>query len=176
MTADTTTKPYRLPAGEGLSDVWWKTGRLTVKVGGTETGGRFAQVETDDPRGTATPMHVHHNEDETFYVLEGEVTLLVGGERIDLGAGEYAFAPRDTAHAYVVRSERARMLTTLSPAGLEELFVELGEVVTGREPPADEVLPPMEELRRRFAAFGCDVVGPPPTLAELPTAGSETQR
>jgi hypothetical protein len=100
-------------------------------------------------------------------VIEGEITVLVGDERIDLTAGDFAFAPRDIAHAYIVSSERARMLTTLSPAGLEELFVELGEVVIGAEPPAEDVLPPIDELVRRFAAYGCDVVGPPPTLAEL---------
>ena len=61
MTLETITKPYRVGAGEGLANVWWKTGRLTVKAGGAETGGSFSQVETDDPRGTATPVHVHHN-------------------------------------------------------------------------------------------------------------------
>jgi quercetin dioxygenase-like cupin family protein len=167
MIPETITRPYRVAAGEGLANVWWKTGRLTVKAGGGETGGSFAQVETDDPRGTATPLHVHHNEDETFYVLEGEITVLVAGERIDLAAGDFAFAPRGITHAYIVRSERARMLTTLSPAGLEELFVACGVAVTGDEPPAEEVLPPVEEMIRLFGSYGCEIVGPPPTLAEL---------
>jgi quercetin dioxygenase-like cupin family protein len=162
MITETVTKPYRIAAGEGLVDLWWKTGRLTVKAGGPETGGSFAQIETDDPRGTATPLHIHHHEDETFYVIEGRITVLVGDERIELGAGDFAFVPRGVVHAYVVRSERARMLTTLSPAGLEELFVELGEPVTGHEPPAAGVMPPMDELVRRFGAYGCEIVGPPP--------------
>jgi quercetin dioxygenase-like cupin family protein len=163
----TIASPYRVAAGEGLADVWWKTGRLTVKAGGAETGGSFAQVEVDDPRGTATPMHVHRNEDETFYVLEGEVTVLVGDERIDLAAGDFALAPRDIAHAYIVRSERARMLVTLSPAGLEELFVACGVPVTGSEAPADAVLPPLDEMVRLFGGYGCELVGPPPTLDDL---------
>jgi quercetin dioxygenase-like cupin family protein len=167
MTLETITQPYRIAAGAGLADVWWKTGRLTVKAGGGETGGTFAQIETDDPRAAATPVHVHHNEDETFYVLEGEITVLVGDGRIELAAGDFAFAPRGIAHAYIVRSDRARMLTTLSPAGLEELFVELGEAVTDGEPPVEAPLLPMGELIRRFAAYGCEVVGPPPTLADL---------
>jgi quercetin dioxygenase-like cupin family protein len=164
MTRETVTKPYRVRAGEGIADVWWKTGRLTVKVSGAETGGSFSQVETDDPRGTATPMHVHRNEDETFYVLEGEITVFVGDERIDLAEGELAFAPRDVPHAYLATSERARMLTTLSPAGLEELFVACGVPVTSAEPPAEEVLPPPGELARLFAGYGCEIVGPPPAL------------
>lgn len=100
-------------------------------------------------------------------MLEGAITVVVGNERIDLAAGDFAFAPRDIAHAYIVRSERARMLVTLSPAGLEELFVACGVPVTSDQPPAQEVLPPMPELIRRFGAYGCDVVGPPPTLGEL---------
>ena len=90
-----------------------------------------------------------------------------GDERIDLSAGDYCFAPRDIPHTYIVRSERARMLTTLSPAGLEELFVTLGVPVTDAEPPTEEVLPPMRELVRLFAGYGCEIVGPPPSLSDL---------
>ena len=166
MSSEVVAKPYRVAAGEGIADVWWKGGRLTVKAGGAETGNAFAQVETDDPRGTATPLHVHRHEDESFYVVEGEITVLVGDERIDLAAGDYAFAPRGVAHAYIVRSERARMLTTLSPSGLEELFVALGAPVGDGEPP-EETMPPMDELIGLFAGYGCEILGPPPVLGSL---------
>jgi quercetin dioxygenase-like cupin family protein len=117
MSVEPITKPYRIASGKGLADVWWKHGRITVKAGGDETGQAFAQVETDDPLGAGVPRHVHHNEDETFYVIEGELTALVGDERIDLSAGDYLFAPRGVPHTYVVRSEHARMLATISPGG-----------------------------------------------------------
>ena len=164
---ETVTKPYRVASGEGLADVWWKSGRLTVKAGGAEAGNAFSQIEVDDPRDTGPPLHVHHNEDETFYVLEGEVTALVGEERIDLGAGDYLFAPRGIAHSYVVRSERARMLVTLSPAGVEELFVGLGVPVTGAEPPTDVVMPPMDEVARLFGDVGIEILGPPLSLNDV---------
>ncbi len=166
-TTETTMKPYRLAAGNGVADVWWKTGRLTMKATGAETGQAFAQFESIDPRGGATPLHVHHNEDETFYVLEGEVTFFVGGERIDVVAGDYVFAPRDVPHNFIIRSAQARMLTTASPAGLEELFIELGVVVTDGAQPADTVMPPFPELARRFGAYGCEILGPPPSLDDL---------
>ena len=111
---DSIAKPYRMAAGEGVADIWWKAGRMTVKAGAAETGSSFAQLEISDPRGGAPPWHVHRNEDEAFYVLEGEVTILVGDERIDLSPGDYAFAPRGIPHAYIVRSEQARMLVTTS--------------------------------------------------------------
>ena len=164
---ETVTKPYRVASGEGLANVWWKSGRITVKIAGAETGDAFSQIETDDPRGSGPPLHLHHNEDETFYVLEGEVTVLVGDERIDLDAGDYCFGPRGVAHAYVVRSERARMLVTASPAGVEQFFVSHGLPVTGTEPPTDAVMPPMDELVRLFARYGCEILGPPLSLSDL---------
>ncbi len=167
MSIEPITKPYSVASGEGLADVWWKTGRLTVKAGGAETGDAFAQIEVAGPRGDATPRHLHHNEDETFYVLEGKLRVFVGDERIDLNPGDYAFAPRGVVHTHIVRSEHARYLTTISPAGLEELFVSLGTPVTGDEPPTDVVMPPMDETVRLFAGYGVDIVGPPPTVDEL---------
>lgn len=167
MSIEPITKPYRVASGEGLADVWWKTGRVTVKVAGAETGDAFSQIEVAGPRGDATPVHVHHNEDETYYILEGEVTVLVGDERIDLAAGDFLFAPRDIPHANVVRSERARMLVTCSPAGIEQLFVSLGTPVSGAEPPTDAVMPPMDETARLFAGYGVDILGPPLSLDEL---------
>jgi quercetin dioxygenase-like cupin family protein len=167
MSVEPITKPYSVASGEGLADVWWKTGRLTVKVGGAQTGNAFSQIEVEGPRGDATPRHLHHNEDETFYVLEGDVTLFVGDERLDLHPGDFCFAPRGIAHAYVVRSERARMLTTISPAGVEQVFVDCGVPVEGDTPPSDMALPPMDEMARLFAGYGCDIVGPPPSLDEL---------
>jgi len=162
----TTTSPYRVAAGDGLADVWWKTGRIIVKASGAETGNAFAQFEVDDPRGSGPPLHVHQNEDETFYILEGQVTMFVGEERLDLDAGDYCFGPRGVPHAYLVRSERARMLVTISPSGSEQLFVSLGIPVTGTEPPTDAVMPPMDELVRLFSSYGADILGPPPSLDE----------
>jgi quercetin dioxygenase-like cupin family protein len=164
---ETITSPYRVASGEGIANVWWKSGRVTVKAGRDETGGAFSQIETDDPRGSGPPRHLHHREDETFYVLDGEVTALVGEARIDLGPGDYCFAPRGIAHSYVVRSDRARMLVTLSPSGVEELFVSLGVPVAGAEPPADAVMPPPDEMARLFAGYGCEILGPPLSLDEL---------
>jgi len=167
MSIEPITKPYHVASGEGLANVWWKSGRITVKIAGAETGGAFSQIETDDPRGSGPPLHLHHNEDETFYVLEGEVTIQVGDECVDLAAGDFLFGPREVAHAYLVRSERARMLCTTSPAGVEQFFVTHGVPVTGAEPPTDVVMPPMPEMVRLFASYGCEILGPPLSLDEI---------
>jgi quercetin dioxygenase-like cupin family protein len=154
---------YTLSKDQGLADMWWKTGRVVVKATADQTGGSFSQVETIDPRGTATPLHLHRNEEEAFYVLEGAVSLLVDGEWTDISQGDYALVPRGIPHAYVVRSERARMLVTFSPSGFEEVFSHLGvPVAESAEPPVETVLPPVEEIVRAFAPYGCEILGPPP--------------
>jgi quercetin dioxygenase-like cupin family protein len=159
------TKQYALAAGQGLADIWWKTGRIIVKATADQTGGSFSQVESIDPRGTGTPLHMHRNEEEAFYVLEGELTMFVGDEQFDVSAGDYAIVPRNVPHAYLVRSEVARMLVTFSPSGFEEAFVDLGiPVADSPEPPAETVMPPVEEIVRAFAPYGCEILGPPPAL------------
>jgi uncharacterized cupin superfamily protein len=87
MSTLTATNPYRLAAGEGIAEVWWKTGRLTVKTG-VAADASFAQLEVRDPRGTATPLHIHHDQDEAFYVLQGEVVVFVEDDTIHLGPGD----------------------------------------------------------------------------------------
>ncbi|HEX5224723.1 MAG TPA: quercetin 2,3-dioxygenase [Solirubrobacteraceae bacterium] len=165
MALLSTIDSYRLAAGEGITDQWWKDGRVTAKATGAQTGGGFAQIETIDPRGTATPVHVHLDAEESFYVLEGEVSVFVEDERIEVAAGDYALVPRGTPHAYLVRSERARMLVTFSPAGFEEAFSDLGvPAAESPEPPADTVFPPPEEMARAFGAYSCEILGPPPAL------------
>ena len=167
MSTETATQLYRLASDQGLADVWWKSGRAIVKAGPAETGNAFSQLVMDEPRGSGTPIHIHHNEDETFYILEGQVTMVSGDERIDLEAGDYFFVPRGVVHAYLVRSERARMLVTITPSGTEQLMVSLGVPVTGSEPPTEVVMPPMPELVRLFAAYGTEILGPPPSLDDL---------
>jgi quercetin dioxygenase-like cupin family protein len=167
MSTDTAIKPYHLAPGEGFADVWWKTGRLTVKAGPDETGNAFSQFVMDEPRGGSTPIHVHHNDDEAFYILEGRVSMFGDDGRIDLEAGDYFFVPRGVVHAYRVRSERARMLVTITPSGTEQLMVSLGVPVTGSEPPTETVMPPMPELVRLFAAHGTEIIGPPPSLDDV---------
>ncbi len=164
---ETVTKPYRVASGEGLADVWWKSGRLTVKAGGAETGHAFSQIEVDDPRGSGPPLHVHHNEDETFYVLEGEVTFLVGDERIDLDAGDYLLRPprhRTRLHRPLGARTHARHR---QPRRDRTALRHPGVPVTGAEPPTDAVMPPMDELVRLFAGYGAEILGPPLSLSEL---------
>lgn len=174
----TAGQPYSLPTDAGVTDVWWPFGpapavsRWSIKVSGEQTEGRLLQILSRDGRGMAPPLHIHHDADETWYVIEGELTVFVGDERIDAGPGDFVFGPMGVPHAFLVTSEQAETLITFSPAGTEGpagfgvdgFFREVAiPAVPGQAPPELSEVDP-EELAGRMAQYGIEVVGPPPTL------------
>jgi quercetin dioxygenase-like cupin family protein len=130
----------------------WKT---TILVGGEQSEGRLAFIECEGVRGDATPLHLHDNEDEVLYVLEGELTVLLGGGELSAPAGATVVLPRGVEHSFVVESERARVLIVFSPAGFEGLLEEMGQAAeqNGHE---------IERLVGVAARYSVDFTGPPP--------------
>lgn len=164
-----TKDPYVLPRDSGVYDVWFPSaprgsGRYSAKVVGEQTGGRLAQVHMVEPRGAAPPVHLHHDADETFYVIDGEISVFLGDERIDAGPGAFFFVPKGVVHTWLVRSEQAEALLTLAPAGLESFFAEVGAQVVAGEPKPGQMEVDIEEMNRKAEAYGVEFLGPPPTL------------
>lgn len=94
---------------------------------GEETNGKYALLEAIVPPGGGPPPHVHSREEEGFYVLEGEITFTVNGERVVATAGMFANMPVGTPHSFKNESNRpAKMLISVAPAGLEQMFFEVG--------------------------------------------------
>lgn len=162
----TTSEPYALTKSAGISDVWFFGGaRCSVKIDGTHTGGRLFQVHIIEPRGSGPPLHVHHNADETFYVIDGELLFFVGDERIEAGPGDFVFGPQGVPHAYVARSEQAEFLATFAPASMDRFFEEVGGVpVVPGEPAPAASFPDPEVFARAVAKWGVEIVGPPAAL------------
>ncbi len=127
---------------------------------GNETGGRYAMFEAIVPPGGGPPPHIHRQEDETFYVLEGEITFQVGEETVVAGPGTFVNMPTGNPHAFKNESEQtAKMLISYAPAGLEEYFFEVGQPFDGELPPK----PTKEEIDRLLAAaprYGIEFVLP----------------
>src|SRR5437764_11671555 len=95
---------------------------------GDDTNGKYALWEAVVPPGGGPPPHTHSREEEGFYVLEGEITFLVGDKRLVASAGTFANLPVGTPHAFKNESNRpARMLISVAPAGLEQMFFEVGQ-------------------------------------------------
>lgn len=123
------------------------------------TNGAFGLVEhpSMDP-GFATPYHVHHREDESFYIIEGEVAFILNGEWKRVGPGAFVHGPREIPHGFkIVGDAPARMLIFCTPGGFENFVLELGQPLA--EPPAP---PDMPKLIAAAARAGIDILGPLP--------------
>jgi quercetin dioxygenase-like cupin family protein len=127
-----------VPAGAGhLADL----GGLGVhfKLSGAQTGGGIAVVEHPIAPGVLVEPHVHTNEDELSYVLEGTVWARVGDREVEAGPGSYVWKPRGVLHSFWnAGPEPARLLEVITPAGLERFFDELAALLAG-EPDEAEV-------------------------------------
>src|SRR4051794_10939474 len=136
-------------AGEG--ERWWCLGTLAiVRVPGEAVGGRYALIEFLFPHQASPPRHPHP-QDESFIVLDGEVTMVARETRLELGPGGVAAVPKGVAHTFRVDSETARVLVLSTPAGLERL-VRDGSVPTTEAtlPPTDTRRPAPDELAEIF--------------------------
>jgi mannose-6-phosphate isomerase-like protein (cupin superfamily) len=150
--------------GEGQT-IWFLTNRMTIKATAESTGGAFGLVESLIAPGFSPPLHVHHREAESFWVLEGEVTMQCGDKSFRAGPGSFVFLPRDVPHSFVVEGDTpARMLTLLTPGGGEGVFIDGGRPAEGDglPPPAP---PDIAALKRVSERYGAEIVGPPMTPA-----------
>jgi len=163
MSADiATAEAVVVGPGEGYAS-WFQGNRITIKATAASTGGAFGLVESLVAPGYSPPLHIHDLEDETFWVLEGEVTIRCGDRTFRATAGAFAFLPRGVPHTFVVEDNRpARMLGILTPGGGEAFFAEGGRPAEGEgfPPPTP---PDLERLRRVAVQFGARLVGPPMT-------------
>lgn len=102
-------------------------------LAGEQTGGLFSLTESVmRPGSEQAPLHVHSREDETFYVVEGHITAIVGDRREDLGPGGSVFLPRGIPHRIQTMGDKVvRVLMLLCPAGLETFFTEIDALNAG---------------------------------------------
>jgi quercetin dioxygenase-like cupin family protein len=158
---DMGTQPYALAREEGQA-VWFLGTLVIVKATNEQTGGAFGLIDNVMPAGFASPYHMHRNEDESFYVLEGEMTFYVGDERVKVGAGAFVYGPRGVPHGFEVEGTApARMLLQNYPAGFEGFPVEVGEPAKELAlPPAEP--PEMERLMAIAANYDVEILGPLP--------------
>jgi quercetin dioxygenase-like cupin family protein len=147
-------------AGQGEQRWFCGGGRHTWLATAAETGGAFLVFEDALDLGKVTPLHIHPDADETFYLLEGEIALHIAGEQRVLGAGGIAVVPRGMPHAFLVTSPEARMLCLQTPGSGEAFYKLASEPVIAGEPAI-----PVDFDRVRAAAeqtHSIQIVGPPP--------------
>ncbi len=132
-----------------------------MKATAAETADAFMLLEFAGERGKVTPLHLHPDEDEGLYVLEGEVLVHVDGEERRVGRGGLFICPRGVPHAFMVTSKSARLLAWQTPGTGEGFYREAGEPATSDSP---ESHPPDWDRLRAVAATSpsIELLGPPP--------------
>ncbi|WP_395945157.1 cupin domain-containing protein [Brevundimonas sp.] len=151
------SKGFVVPAGQDRGQapvVLFGASLNTVKVSAADTAGRFSLFEYEGAVKGGPPLHLHEDQDEIFYVREGEYLFQVGEERRRLVAGDTIFLPRGVPHAFAQLSERGRLVFMFTPAGDMEAFFR-DQAGMGAGPPTPEA------AQALFSAHGMRVVGPP---------------
>lgn len=143
--------------------VWFLGALIRVRAGGDSTGGQLAILEHAGPRGYSSPLHLHTADEETFFILDGDVRVEVGERAFSAGPGTVAFLPRHLPHAFIVTSHEARFLTLHTPSGFDEFTLTAGAPADYPfgEPPSE--LPDPAALASTAASFGIEILGPPPS-------------
>jgi quercetin dioxygenase-like cupin family protein len=156
MQTQTQSSPYaRVPETDPTR--WFLGVPTRFLATRAQTGGAYGLVEQQVPIGGGSPWHVHHGEDEAFYVVEGEVSVRIGEQTLRAGPGGFVFAPRDIPHGFRVEgTQPARLLLLLTPGGFEGFFDAMSEPA----PPAGP--PDLDHLVRAAAGYHCEIFGPWP--------------
>jgi quercetin dioxygenase-like cupin family protein len=139
---------------------WWFDALAVIKVTGADTGGQMTIVELTYPPNADAPLHVHHREDEAFWMLEGTATFTVGPQTIPAQAGDYLFGPRDIPHKFTVGPEGCRMLFICTPGGNFENVVR-GMSMPAQQrtvPPPSDTPPDFEHIAAVAEANGCELL------------------
>ena len=148
---------YALEDGDG-EVIRWFGDTITVKAAGPA----FDVAIVNAVAGNEAPLHVHASSDEAIYVLEGEVTVYVGGDTFRIASGSFAFVPRGVAHTFAVETGSARLLTVSAPTGALLMFSEAEEAFGTRGMPARLRQVDIERLDPALRGSGLTIVAPHP--------------
>jgi quercetin dioxygenase-like cupin family protein len=120
---------------------------MLIRIHGRDTAGVVSVVESLDVPGGGPPPHIHHNEDETFQILEGEYEWTVGGKTFAAAKGTTIFAPRGVPHTYrCLGSEPGRLMCVITPSGFEGFF----EEIAAMSPEQQQDMPRVLEIGGRY--------------------------
>ena len=159
-----TRVPIVWAAGEGERRLFLGGGLHTWKLTAEDTEGAFFMFEDVMVQGKSTPLHRHPEADETVYVIDGEIVVHIDGQERRVGTGGMTFTPRGVAHAFVVVSDSARVLSLQTP-GIGQAFYR-----DASEAAADDTADRVDIARLQQSAManprGVELLGPPPFAAK----------
>ena len=157
-----TAKLIQLGAGEGpafsaVGDVY------RILATGEQTGGTYALCEARVLPGGGPPPHIHHREDESFFVLEGEIAFTLGDKKVVAKPGSFIQGPRGIPHAFKNESHApARMMILVTPPGFDQFLAEFAQPVPSFDSPPVPVTPAdIQKLLEVAPKYGIEILPPP---------------
>jgi mannose-6-phosphate isomerase-like protein (cupin superfamily) len=151
------TKAVKVIAGHDRfgATLQFSNWRFECKISSKDTDGALCVYDTVRTAKGGPPLHIHHDQDEWFYVRAGEFIFKVGDETFHLKAGDSLLGPRKVPHAFASLSDTSALLVAFQPAGtIEQLFLEIGQLSESRNPTLND----WQTIAR---AHDVDIVGPP---------------
>ena len=150
-----------VPAGSGQA-YWGPGDEVTFLITGEETDGAFFMSELSVPPAGGPPPHIHHREDESFYIREGTLAIRVGERTVNVSSGYFVYVPRGIVHCFKnTGATHAKMLVTFTPAGMEKFFEQgfypAGDRSVGPPPLTEELL---ERMLGAAPSFGLEFLPP----------------
>jgi quercetin dioxygenase-like cupin family protein len=151
---------------EAGENIWFGGGLITFKVTSEQSGGVLCMFEHTASQGKVTPLHLHPDDDETVYILEGELLFLIDGVEHRAGPGAVVCIPRGTPHAFLVTSEVERSLWIVTPGqAMEAFYRQAGDAAPDRTLPSVEIdIPRIQSAGERTGAM--KMLGAPPFRAD----------
>jgi quercetin 2,3-dioxygenase len=145
--------PFIIRAMESKKEynLWGRS--VYLKVGAADSNKQLSMFYGTYQKGDGPPLHIHHDQDEQFYVLEGEFLIQVGNDKYTLMPGDTAYLPKNIPHTYLVLSDAAKMVFQTQPSGkIEELFQYLADNYETKT---------IEEIGKAMPQFNHSWIGPP---------------
>jgi quercetin dioxygenase-like cupin family protein len=161
MKNDSDSKqPYVFGPEDGPAH-WFVNNRAIIKASASQTGGQFGLVEMRLGPGHSPPLHIHNAEDESLWVLEGQLTVQCGESTFKAGPGSFIYTPRGVPHTFKIEGDiLPRLLVLFVPGGGEGFFIDAGRAAEGEGLPA--VAPPdIARLQASSTKYHQEIVGPP---------------
>lgn len=139
-----------------LNNSFWYIGHLmSILIASKDSGGSFSLIHGYEIQGLEPPPHTHTKEDESFYIMSGEISYTVGNESLNAKKGNWVFLPRNIQHSFKVITKQAEVLIHLSPGGFEEYFREMSEPAEElRIPPRPKGPPDVKKIIETASRYG----------------------
>jgi quercetin dioxygenase-like cupin family protein len=144
-----------------LKNSYWYIGHLmSILISSKDTNGTFSLIHGYEIKGLEPPPHVHTKEDESFYILDGEINYTVDKEVFNARRGDWIFLPRNVQHSFQVQSDQAEVIIHLSPGGFEEYFKEMSEPAKALIiPPRPQGPPDVKRIIETASKYGVKFPG-----------------